>query len=664
MDFELATLVDEAPQGTDWAHETKWDGVRLLAILDDGEVRLVTRNEKDWAARVPQVAQALAKLPAKQAVLDGEVVVLDSKGISRFQLLQRTFLQPTQPPIYVAFDLLFLDGEDLRPLPLRERKERLRKLLPDRKATGLLRRSDFVLGAGERVFDQACKSGLEGIVSKRVDAPYVGGRGRDWCKTKCVQRQEFVIAGYTESEASARELGALVVGVHDRGGKLKPAGKVGSGFDGPLLDQLRRRLAPLEIDESPFDGAAPRIPRVHWVKPELVAEIKFTEWTADGSLRHPVFVGLRDDKPASEIVHETPVAPPANGASRAGRKGSARERPMPSGSRSAPVRGAAPRAARSGSSVRQRRSSSGEAAEAPTVLGVGITHPDRVVIPESEATKLALAEYFAEVGERMAPYAFERTLALVRCPAGAAERCFFQKHLDEEIPGIEGVNVAKPRQPKELQPMLTAVEGLVALAQRSVVELHIWGSRADDIERPDRIVFDLDPAPDLEWQRVVEGAHHVRKLLDAVGLRSWIQLTGGKGVHVIAPIVPEHDWDVVKPFTQAIANALVTAAPDRYIAKASKAARTGRVFVDYLRNGRGATAIAPFSPRVRAGAPVATPIDWAELPKLRGNSFDLFTIRRRLARQRRDPWAEYAKARQSLRASVLRDLAIAGAATR
>lgn len=613
---QLATLVSEAPRGEEWVHEIKLDGYRVLAATAGGEARLMTRKGLDWTDRFSAVAAAVAELPVESALLDGEVVALDADGRSSFQALQQAIGSDPDSLVFFVFDLLEHDGKDLRARPLTERKAVLAKLLPATSDT--LRLSDHLAGQGDKFFAEACRLGVEGVVSKLARAPYRSGRSRDWLKTKCIARQEFVIGGFTDPQGTRSGLGALLVGVHE-GKNLRYAGKVGTGFDRRSLAELMNRMRPLERKTPPFADPPRGAPArgAHWVEPRVVAEIAFTEWTADGLLRHPSFQGLRDDKPAAEVKRETPRRADA---------------PAVSSSR------------RSAAKPARAKSAADEAA----VAGVPLSNPGRVLFPEMGLTKLGLARYYEAVAERILPHIVDRPLTLVRCPQGRAKQCFYQKHLREDAPAALGrVEIREESGDKEPYVYVRDLEGIVSLVQLGVLELHGWGSRADDVERPDRLIFDLDPDSGLEWSAVVAAAQELRERLDAAGLRSWVQTTGGKGVHVIAPIVRRRSWNDVKPFCRAIAESMVADSPERYVSKASKAARRGKVFIDWLRNGRGATAIVPYSSRAREGATVATPIDWRELPKVSPADFDVATVPRRLVR-RKDPWSEFFAVRQSL----------------
>ena len=617
---QLATLVSAPPPGDDWVHEIKLDGYRILLRLERGRVKLLTRNRQDWTTRFPAVAETAATVPAKEALLDGEIVALDRAGVSSFQALQQAEqLEKGRTLVYVAFDLLFLDGRDLRSLPLVERKARLARLLKGRRSR--LRYSEHFEVPGRRLYERACRRGLEGIVAKQRNAPYVSGRGPAWLKVKCVARQELVIGGYTDPEGARAEFGSLLLGVHDRAGRLVYAGRVGTGFDHATLRDLGVRLRKLEQRASPFapDGPRPPARDAHWVKPTLVAEVAFTEWTRDGRLRHPAFAGLREDKPAAQVVRETSRAPKAR-----------RAHPIAGGS-DAPVE----------------------------VAGVRLTHPDRVLYRDQAITKLGLARYYEAVADWMVPHVADRPLSLVRCPAGDRGGCFYQKHAAPGVPKqVKRVRIREGGGRTASYLYVDDLPGLIALGQIGVLEVHPWGTRVERLERPDRLVLDLDPSPGVSWARIVEAAQEARALLRDLGLVSFVKTTGGKGLHVVVALRPEAGWDVLRAVGEGIAAEMTRRAPDRYTVNPLKAARRGRIFIDYLRNVRGATAVAAYSPRAKRGAPVSTPLAWAELSaRTRPEAFTVETVPKRLATLRKDPWADFFSLDQAITARTARTLA-------
>lgn len=575
----LATLVTEAPGGDQWLHEIKFDGYRLLARIDGGTCALLTRNGHDWTGKFPTIATACAGLPCRQAWLDGEVVALDAHGVSRFHDLQAALSAGSDAGlIYQVFDLIYLDGYDLAGAALADRKSLLAALIEGRQDSRL-RYTDHLTGRGGDFLRQACSFALEGVMSKRSDRPYRPGRGKDWLKAKCTFRQEFVVAGFTRPTGRSSGIGALVLGIHDRDGRLVAVGRVGTGFGEAEAGRIEECLNPLIRPDPVF---APE-PGVIWVEPKLVVEVEFAEWTPDGQLRHASYQGLRLDKDPREVQREQ------------GGEGQAEDR----------------------------------------LAGFRLTNPDRVVYPEQGLTKRALAEYALEVAPWMLPHIAGRALTLVRCPGGRGEPCFYQRH-----PPV-GMAKAVRRFPDggEVLMVVDDAPGLIGLVQMGALEIHTWGSTVRDIERPDIAVFDLDPDEGLAWNRVVAGALALRERLGAMGLAAFVKTTGGKGLHVVVPLVPSAQWAAVKAFTKNVAEAIAADEPGRYTANMAKARRTGRIFVDYLRNQRGATFIAPYSMRSRPGAPVAVPVTWEEVQAgIRSDHFTVETLYRRLRALPRDPW--------------------------
>ncbi|MBI5200228.1 MAG: DNA ligase D [Elusimicrobia bacterium] len=578
---QLCTLVDRAPGGEGWLHEVKLDGYRLLARISRGEIRLFTRKWNDWTPEFPKVVESLASLPCAEAILDGEVVALDEKGVSRFQLLQNA-LGTGRPLYYYAFDLLHLDGVDLRRAPLAARKEALKRLMASAPARGNLRYSDHVAGEGPEFHKQACARGLEGVVSKRADSVYSGERGATWLKAKCLLQQEFVVAGWTDPQGGRRGFGALILGYRERG-KLRYAGRVGAGFSDKSLAELAAKLEGLSRKSSPFPEPVPER-CAHWVEPELVAEVAFTGWTGGRVLRHPAFQGLREDKPAREVTRE-----------------------------------------------------------------LALTNPDKVLYPETGLTKRGLAEYYDAAAKWMLPHVARRPLTLVRCPSGRGGNCFYQKHLTSgSDPALKPVDIEEGGGTQTYF-YLEDVQGLRAAVQLGALELHPWLCRVDDLEHPDMLVLDLDPAPDVSFGAVVEAALDLKERLEELGQAVFAKTTGGKGLHLVCPLVPEASFDEVKAFVKLAAEDAVKREPLRFIATASKSARGGRIFLDYLRNGRGALAVAPYSTRARRGAPVAVPLHWDEVRAgLDPAEFTVGTVPRRLRLQRRDPWATFESQARSL----------------
>ncbi len=634
---QLATLVSEPPDGAKWIHEIKFDGYRIIARIDSGTVRLFSRNEKDWTSRFPEIADAIAEIPVGKAILDGEVVALAPNGASSFGLLQEALSSKrTAKLIYQVFDLLHLEGYDLTGVTQLERKRALKRLLEmERFDPGArVRYTDHIEGKGPQFFRQAGTIGLEGIVSKIADAPYRAGRGRSWLKIKCTQHEEFVIGGYTDPAGSRSSFGALLLGAFDERGKLTYMGRVGTGFDARQLSQIGARLQKLSTRKSPF-AATPPERGVHWVRPQLVAEVEFTERTGEGLLRHPSFRGLREDKDAKEIE----AAALTTAASKTPPK--AQSKAPPTVSSKAPLKPP---------QVTEQTKPSRTKKETETIVaGVRLTHPDRVLWPERGITKLQLARYYEAIESWLMPQLANRPLALLRGPDGRTGDCFFQKHpgktMSKDLPRVS----IREKDDVDSYMYVRKLSDVIHLVQMGVLELHVWGSHVDDLERPDIMVFDLDPDPELAWSEVIRGAKELRERLSTLGLASFPRVTGGKGLHVVVPLKPSADWDTVKGLSLAIAETVARDDPDRFTTNMAKSKRDGRIFIDYLRNGRGATAIASYSTRAREGAPVCVPLGWDELrTTTSGADFDLIRVQKRLKTLRADPWREFDEARRPL----------------
>lgn len=607
LPFQLATLVDESPEGEEWIHEVKYDGYRLHIALQGGAARVFTRNGADWTARFPELACAVEALPATSALLDGEAAVLDGEGRSDFGLLQEALASGTPGAVrFEVFDLLYLNGFDLRAETLLRRKDLLAALLDGAPAVGPLLMVEHFVGGGPEHHAATCELLLEGSVSKRGDRPWVPGRTRDWVKAKCLARQEFVIGGWTDPAGTREGFGALLVGVHDEAGSLRYAGRVGTGFTARTLADLLARLTGLSADEPPFTEP-PRATHVHWVRPELVAEVTFREWTHGGHLRQASFKGLREDKHPGDVARE--VAPKPRAA------------PTP-----------------------------------VTVRGISITNPDRVLEPAG-ITKLELARYHDSVAGAMLPHITNRPLTIVRCPHGAtgAPGCFYQKHPESRAwPDVFGTVEIVDRAGPATYFFVKDAAGLVALAQLGTLEIHAWNSLAADPEHPDRIVFDLDPGPNVTFAQVAEAARTVRDALEAVGLGAFAKTTGGRGLHVVTPIVPERGYEEIRAFAHGVVELLARELPGQFTGVMSKEKRTGKVFVDYLRNAHGATAVAAFSTRARAGGYVSVPVTWDELAEgTDPATFDIHSVPARLAALTADPWADYESARRAITPEML-----------
>ncbi len=633
---QLATLVDDVPTHGDWVYELKYDGYRAITTLDEGEVRIASRNGKDWTDHFPTIAEALSHVRAKTAVFDGEIAYVMDDGRTDFQKLQNALSGAADASrlVYFVFDLLHYDGVDLTTEPLEVRKDKLRTILAGEGPP--LKLGDHVRGNGVEMFEQACKLGLEGIIAKRADKPYRAGRGPDWVKVKCQKRQEMVIVGSTAPKGKRTGIGALLLAVRE-GSAYRYAGKVGTGFSQASLDDLTKRLAKLTVKEPPVVGA-PRMRDARWVKPELVCEVRFTEWTRDGSLRHPSFEGLRDDKKPEQVVRE--VAKPVE-----------------------PVEAKAAKTTKPAKTAKRKAAAHDESGE----LKIGklvISHPERVVDKETGITKGDLARYAGVMAPLVLPYAKKRPLMLVRCTdawdAGGfgsqgkrpkRASCFVQKHSGRGLV----TNIGRGEVDGEEVLYVTKADEVVSLVQFNTVELHGWGSRMPSYDKPDWIVFDLDPDVGLPFERLVAAAIDLRDELAKMGLVTFVKTTGGKGLHVVVPLTPKDDWSVVSAFATAVAEGMVKREPKKYVATMTKAARTGKIFVDHFRNGRGATAILPYSPRARTGAPVAMPVTWKELPSIDPQAFTILTAPALLAKRRADPWADLLTTKQT----IPRDLAAA-----
>jgi len=595
---QLATLIEETPPGTDWLSEIKFDGYRMLARIEDGDVRIFSRNGLPWEKKLPKIAKSLARLKLTDAWLDGEIVVLDPDGRSSFSRLKNALGGDQGDIFFFIFDILHLDGYSLMNCRQDDRKAVLEQVLgPEPPAW--LKYSDHMEGLPDRIRQRACEMNLEGIIIKAADAPYRQQRTRSWLKLKCIQREEFVVVGFTEPQGTREGFGALHLGYYDADGKLHYAGGCGSGFNTRMLNDLHARLLESTRKIPPsilIHGDGPP-KKLNWVKPEIVVETQFTEWTDGGSVRHAVFLGVRDDKTPSDVVRDPPTEPigrfsgagtvvtataakPKKTAAR--KKAAAKERPV------APA------------VIDNRR----DAAE-----GVRLTHPDKLLWPDEKLSKQDLADYWARAGVHALPHIAGRPLALVRCPDGIKGEQFFQKKVSPGFPRqIEDLTIGDDQ-----VIAIRDADGLRALSQMSAIEIHPWGSTVEAIERPTHIVIDLDPDKGLDFEDVIDAALQVRDALKTAGLVSFCKTTGGKGLHVVVPFRPTLEWDDAKAFARSIATAFTRAEPERFVDVATKKARGGRIFIDYLRNGRGATAVAPFSPRARPGATIAMPLKWSQV---------------------------------------------------
>ncbi len=584
--LQLATLVDSVPAGSGWLHEVKYDGYRALIAVAGGKAKVFTRSGLDWTDKFPGVAAAAARLLVDSALIDGEIVAFKG-GKPDFSTLQDAISNGGGGLTFFAFDLLALDGEDTTPLPQIARKERLRPLLDG--ADDALRYAEHVIGAGEQLFAAMCREGYEGIVSKRADAPYRGARSKVWLKVKCTHRQEFVVIGWAASDKAGRGFKSLLLGLHGPEG-LRYAGKVGTGFDTATMLDLREKLDTLSLRTPPVAVPRDAARGAQWVTPQLVAEVAFAEFTAENVVRHASFIGLRGDKAAGDVVAETPAPAPE-----------------------------------------------------PVASKVKISSGDRVIFPGDGITKGHLADYYTAIAPLLLPWLAARPISLVRCPQGRAKACFFQKH-DAGSFGddVHAVDIREKDGGTEPYLYVTDTDGVRACVQMGTIEFHGWGSLIADVEKPDRLVFDLDPDEGLGFAEVKRAAEDIKRHLADIGLTSYPLLSGGKGVHVVVPLRPQAEWPQVKSFADRFAQALAQGQPERFTATMSKAKRKGRIFIDWLRNQRGSTAVLPYVVRARPGAPVAAPVSWSELKDIDAASHftlaDVDTLLERAAGRQIEHW--------------------------
>ncbi|MEX5582868.1 DNA ligase D [Pseudomonas lurida] len=592
---QLATLVDRAPEG-DWQYEIKFDGYRMLARIRDGEVRLFTRNGHDWTDRLPRQAKALQALKLKDSWLDGEVVSLNGDGLPDFQALQNAFdIGRSLDIVYYLFDAPFLNGQDRRQAPVEDRRAALKAALAGSRSK-LLRFSEAFTAHPRDIIESACDLALEGVIGKRLGSPYVSSRSADWIKLKCRLRQEFVIVGYTRPQGSRSGFGALLLAVNDDSG-LVYAGRVGTGFDQASLKAIYTQLTPLERKVSPLEKplTSAQARGVHWVEPTLVGEVQFAEWTREGVVRQAAFVGMRTDKPAAQIIHEQP---------------------------------------RTAKSMKPTKK---------TGAGVNITHPDRVIDTQSGTQKQQLAQFYDSISQWILPFLSHRPVALLRAPEGIEGEQFFQKHSERlAIPNIKQLDQAlDPGHARLME--IDSVGALIGAVQMGTVEFHTWGSTKDKIETPDLFVLDLDPDPALPWKAMLEAAQLTLSVLDELGLQAFVKTSGGKGLHLVVPLARRDSWDTVKAFAKAIAQFMTKQLPERFTATSGPRNRVGKIFIDYLRNARGASTVAGYSVRARPGLPVSVPISREELKGLRSaQQWTVANLAQRVRGLKADPWAGYA----------------------
>jgi bifunctional non-homologous end joining protein LigD len=610
---ELATLVDKPPSTpADWIFEIKFDGYRMLARVEGPSVKLFTRNGNDWTSKLGALHKELLRMKLPDGWYDGEIVVHDENGRPNFGMLQLAFDGSDTAHIdYFLFDVPYLHGHDMRDVPLVARRAALQNVLDNCSSEVVRFSAEFGNDPQELVL-AACKMGLEGVIGKRRDSRYVTRRSPDWIKLKCGHRQEFVIAGYTDPQGARTGIGALLLGTHDKDGVLQYAGNVGTGFNEASLRDLKEKLSKLDTDESPFPPKAVAGRKHHWVKPKLVCEVSFADWTSSGSVRHAVFQGLRDDKPAKVITRETPKHV---------------EEIVDEHTEPATPEGKLP-------------------------ASLKVTNGDRVIDKASGTTKLDLVRYYALVGSLMMEHLKGRPLALVRAPAGVGGELFFQKHADvAKLPGVRQMEQAlDPDHPSMLE--VVKVEGILSSAQWNVVEFHSQNATAEAYETPDRMIFDLDPGEGVDWKMMQEAAQLMHAILDELGLAAFLKTSGGKGLHVVVPIKPAYDWDTVKDFSELIVRHMAETLPDRFAFKSGPRNRVGKIFIDYLRNGRGATTAAAWSARVRPGLGISVPLAWDELDAVKaGDQWNVRNVHTRLDKGN-EPWSGYAKSARSLDAAM------------
>jgi bifunctional non-homologous end joining protein LigD len=676
---ELATLVDTPPAGDAWIYEIKFDGYRVLARIDrrhaKDPVRIFTRAGNDWTEKFSKQAKAFAKVGVDTAWLDGEAVVLDEHGVPSFQALQNAFDTHRERDIAVyLFDVPYLNGYDLRDVPLEQRRALLRALLEPLDDDTLRYSGDFGTDAAA-LLKSACEMSLEGIIGKRRDSRYTSGRSSAWIKLNCRRRQEFVIGGYTEPGGSRADFGALLLGVYDEDGKLRYAGRVGTGFDAKRLRAVKKELDARETSKMPFASVPSERSRtpVHWVKPELVAECNFAELTDEGIVRQASFISLRSDKAARQIVIEAPrkgadVQQTSDEESAAARS-APRSKPQAAakvGGTAATKRAAGASASRKATNIEDgnereaastSRTSKAKGAATQTVAGVRISHPDRVIDKQTDTRKIDLVRHYESVADWMLPHLRDRPVSLVRAPEDIGGELFFQKHAEKlSIPNITQHPGLDPGHPSLIT--IESAKALVGAAQMGTIELHTWNAVASNIEKPDRVVFDLDPDAALGWERMIEAAQLTHALLDELGLVSFCKTSGGKGLHIVVPLTKHEGWDEVKAFSQAVAQHMATTLPKNFAAKMGAQNRKGKIFVDYLRNNRGSSTVAAYSARARPGLGVSVPLTWDEVPETTaGDQWNIANLHERLQSLREDPWAAYAKTRQRITAAMRKRLA-------
>lgn len=599
---QLPKLITQVPEeGGDWIHEMKYDGYRIQCHLQNGIGLFYTRNGLNWSNSFPHLLNAAEKLPVQNAIFDGEIVALDEEGRSHFQRLQNSLtLKKDKALRYYIFDLLYLNGKDLRALPLIERKELLEEILAE--APDNILYSEHLTKQGEDFYNVSCEHQLEGIVSKLADSPYHSGRNDLWAKIKCTSRQEFIIVGWSDPKGGRQGIGSLLLAVYEEG-KLRYAGRVGTGLNQQSLKSIKAGLGPLEAKKTSLDLNVPKGNDIHWVKPKLVCEVSFSQWTDKGILRTPVFLGLRKDKSPNDILEE-------------------KAEPMV-----------------------QKKTKKNKHLK----LAREISSPEKILFKAEKKTKLDVAQFYQSIARHMLPYFENRPLSLVRCPNGSEGTCFYQKHFTGNIPESFHSFQVKEEKGQGTYISIDSAEGLMELVQLNAFEIHAWNCQQDDYLTPDQIVMDFDPGPGVEWNQVIEAAFELKDMLEALNLKSFVKLTGGKGVHVHIPVAPIYDWDQIKSFAQSLALELVHRNPRLYVANMAKNQRKKKIFVDYLRNGYGATAVVPYSLRARPTSAIALPLEWTELRRVKsGGEFTMDRALKKIKSRSKDPWAGMLKLKQKI----------------
>jgi bifunctional non-homologous end joining protein LigD len=595
---QLPRLVTSVPPDAEWIHEMKFDGYRMQGHLKNGIANFFTRNALNWSNNYPHLLNALEQIDAKNAIFDGEIVALDEKGHTNFQMLQNSFKKKNDKLLrYYIFDILYLNGKDLKNLPLVERKEILKKTLQGCPENIIY--SEHITEQGEDFYKASCEHQLEGIVSKLADSPYRSGRNDLWAKTKCSTRQEFVIGGWTDPQGGRTGIGALLLGIYENN-KLRYAGKVGTGFNNQTLKDLKKELTPLEQEDSAFDVKSPKGKGIHWIEPSKVCEVSFGNWTDEGILRTPVFLGMREDKPAEDIHME-----------------------------------------------KAKKTITGKKRHLSVVRE--ISSPEKILYKKEKITKQQVSDFYMAIAKEMLPYLEDRPLSLVRCPNGSEGTCFFQKHFTGTVPDSFHTFPVKEDKGQGIYLSIDTPQGLQELVQLNAFEIHAWNCHRDTYMRPDQIVMDFDPGPGVPWKEVIDAAFELKEILDDLELESFVKLTGGKGIHVHIPVAPLYDWDQIKSFSQSLALELVSRNPSKYTSNMSKKLRKNRIFVDYLRNGYGATAVVPYSLRAKPTSAIALPLEWTELRRVKSpQEFTLNKALKKIKSRKRDPWTGMLKLKQKI----------------